>query len=429
MGPQRYWGGAGGPTGAPAGVGRLGSAGPTLRASRTPSFDAPVQYRGFTGAPLTRGARHGRSRWRRSPSCVPRLLLPPHLPWRVLVTFVLGVLATPGATAPLRSAHPVGEPRSGSRSCSNKVWLRFRYAPTWWPYRPYRWDMAVRTDTFQVTNWIWGSRAVPQHVLPRSEAVMWREIVRVATHRGVGSDLQPQQGRVPFSADGGNPPLGRAARAVCRRVGPRSRGAREHRAPRRRTPRPRSAARGAPTRVRARGSDLGSARATTPRLRVGARRPVPPAPTPRQPGRRLRRETQAAHPRPRRRRLHRCGGARRSGPVLLATLVRVTDGQTDAQPRATTGCCTAQLHHGDLERQRAENQPLVARKCHVRWRRCHRIERSDSTRTCPYPATHARRALGPVTITLPAVAATDEVSCQAFSHWREIRHRNRLRRG
>ena len=42
---------------------------------------------------------------------------------------------------------------------TSKVNLRFVYAPYRWPTPIMgRWDLAVRTDSLQVTNWIWGSR-------------------------------------------------------------------------------------------------------------------------------------------------------------------------------------------------------------------------------------------------------------------------------
>jgi hypothetical protein len=58
----------------------------------------------------------------------------------------------------------------------SRVSLRFTYVPWRWPTPLVgRWDLAVRTDTFRVTHWIWGQRDRARSTFFRaSECVMWR---------------------------------------------------------------------------------------------------------------------------------------------------------------------------------------------------------------------------------------------------------------
>ena len=54
--------------------------------------------------------------------------------------------------------------------------LRFAYTPYRWP-TPIggRWDLAVRTDSLQVTNWMWGSRdRAHTTFFHAASCVMWR---------------------------------------------------------------------------------------------------------------------------------------------------------------------------------------------------------------------------------------------------------------
>jgi hypothetical protein len=430
-GTQRYWGGGGATDpSAPAGVlGPSGLPGPDPFArSGTPSFDvdAPVQYRGFTGAPF-----NPRSPARQIAVAAIAVVLflvyfSLHIfPSRVLVTFlILGVLATALALPtrlrflrdPVRRA-AIREPIL----FQSKVWLRFRYAPTRWPYPPVtRWDMAVRSDTFQVTNWIWGSRDRSRSTFfLASEAVMWRERVEGRDCIVVsGPTYNRSKVEFSFSADGGNP----AAWDMLARAGVRVVSG----------PDPGPAA--APGSTAANpvfgrvGSDLGSARATTPRSpSQSPAAMVPPPGTAADAG-------PSSGPggfgRKRRPPIRARGWSPAFivavvlfvlvGPLLLATLVRVTDGQTDAQPTLQTTACVHQpdsttvLWSGNLARTSA----LVPQGSVIVLLETESPNRTLVTSTqdvLPIPANAPLVVtLGPVTLTLPAVAASDEVSCQAF---------------
>jgi hypothetical protein len=446
-GTQRYWGGAGGTDpGAPAGVlGASGLPGPDpFAASRTPSFDAPVQYRGFTGAPFNPRSPARQIAVAAITIVVFLVYFSLHIfPWRVLAIFlVLGLLATalelPARLRFLRN--PVR--RAAIREpilFQAKVWLRFRYAPTWWPYSPVtRWDMAVRTDTFQVTNWIWGSRDQSRSTFfLASEAVMWREMVEGRDCIVVsGPTYNRSKVEFTFSADGGNP----AAWDALARAGVRVVSGPDHPDPAHlgapgsgetnpgvaspdpvdpaASPRPRGFGRV--------GSDLGSARAATSQ---------PPSRSP-----------SASVPSAGANATGRAGsggfgGKRRApirarrwspafivaavlvvfvAPLLLATLVRATDARTDAQPVVLTTECmhqpnsTTVIWSGSVPR----TSTLVARgnvTVLVQTVSPNRTVVTSTQDVLPIPANAPLVVpLGPVTITLPAVAATDEVSCQAF---------------
>jgi hypothetical protein len=362
-------------------------------------------------------------------------------PWRVLAIFlVLGVLATALQLPPrLRFLRdPVR--RAAIREpilFQSKVWLRFRYAPTWWPYPPVtRWDMAVRSDTFQVTNWIWGSRDRSRSTFfLASEAVMWREMVEGRDCIVVsGPTYNRSKVEFSFSADGGNP----AAWDVLARAGVRVVSGPDPGAP----VAPGSvetnpavaypdpvgpAAPPAPRGFGRVGSDLGSARAATPR--PPNRSPAPIAPPPAGAN-----DTGSSG-------IGGFGGRRKPpirargwaavfivaavlivlvGPLLLATLVRVTDGQSDAQPGLLTTECmhqpnsTTVIWSGTVPRTSA----LVAQgnvTVLVQTVSPNRTVVTSTQDVLPIPSDAGLVVtLGPVTITLPAVAATDEVSCQAF---------------
>ena len=58
-----------------------------------------------------------------------------------------------------------------------RVFVRFIYAPTrsWVYLRLGRWDIGVRTDTFQITNWVWGNRRRATSAFFHSaDCVMWQ---------------------------------------------------------------------------------------------------------------------------------------------------------------------------------------------------------------------------------------------------------------
>jgi hypothetical protein len=198
-GEQRYWGGAGttSPPMPPGIAGSIGPPGPgqTLRPGslavdpfsldRTPSIDAPVQYQeGFFGAPL-----NPRSPARRAGVVALGVVLffvylSLHIfPTRLLVVFiVLGVVAL-CVQLPMRLRF-LRDParRAAIRepiTFQSKVWLQFKYAPSRWPYFQFgRWDMAVRTDSFQVTNWVFGSRDRARSTFFSAvEARMWQKTV------------------------------------------------------------------------------------------------------------------------------------------------------------------------------------------------------------------------------------------------------------
>jgi hypothetical protein len=59
---------------------------------------------------------------------------------------------------------------------TSRVNLRFVYTPYRWPTPIMgRWDLAVRTDSLQVTNWVWGSRGRAQTTFFYApNCVMWR---------------------------------------------------------------------------------------------------------------------------------------------------------------------------------------------------------------------------------------------------------------
>ena len=186
-GQQRYWGGGGAPdASAPAGtLGPSGLPGPDPFAmDRTPSFDAPVQHqRGFFGPPL-----NPRSPYRQAAVVAVGVILffvylSLHIfPGRLLVLFiVLGLVfflvQLPARLRFLRDParrDAIREPIT----FQSKVWLRFTYAPSRVPYfQVGRWDMAVRTDSFQVTNWIFGSRNRARSTyFNAAEAVMWQTV-------------------------------------------------------------------------------------------------------------------------------------------------------------------------------------------------------------------------------------------------------------
>jgi hypothetical protein len=89
----------------------------------------------------------------------------------------------------------------------SKVWLQFKWAPSRWPYFQIgRWDLAVRTDSFQVTNWVFGSRNRARSTFfSAAEAVMWKRAVDGRDCIVVsGPTYNRSKVEFVFSADEGN---------------------------------------------------------------------------------------------------------------------------------------------------------------------------------------------------------------------------------
>ena len=453
-GAQRYWGGTGATDpGAPAGV--LGASGlpgsDPFAESGPPSFDAPVQYRGFTGAPFNPRSPARQIALGAITVVVFLVYFSLHIfPWRVFAIFlVLGVLATALELPPRMRFLRDPVRRAAIREpilFQSKVWLRFRYAPTWWPYPPVtRWDIAIRTDTFQVTNWIWGSRDRSRSTFfLASEAVMWREMVEGRDCIVVsGPTYNRSKVEFSFSADGGNPAawdtLARAGVRVVSGPDPGAPGAPGSTETNPAATYPDPPRRAAPPRPRGFGrvgSDLGSARAATPR--PPSRSPTSFAPPsadadPAAGAGAGANATGSAGSRG-------FGGRRKApirargwlpvfivalvlvgvGPLLLATLVGVTDGRTDAQPGLLTTECVHQpnsttvIWSGTVPRTSTlvleRNVAVLVQAVSP-----NRTVVASALDVLPIPSDAGLVVtLGPVTITLPADAATDEVSCQAF---------------
>ena len=444
-GAQRYWGGGGATDpGAPAGV--LGASGlpgsDPFAESGPPSFDAPVQYRGFTGAPFNPRSPTRQIALAAITVVVFLVYFSLHIfPWRVLAIFlVLGVLAT-ALQLPLRIRFlrdPVR--RAAIREpilFQSKVWLRFRYAPTWWPYPPVtRWDMAIRTDTFQVTNWIWGSRDRSRSTFfLASEAVMWREMVEGRDCIVVsGPTYNRSKVEFSFSADGGNPAawdtLARAGVHVVSGPDQGASGAPGSMETNPAVANPDPVGRAGPPGTRGFGrvgSDLGSARTATPR--PPSRSPASFASPSAGAGAGADATGRAGS---------RGFGGRRKAPIRArgwwpvfivavvlvvlvgATLVRAIDARTDAQPGLPTTECVHQLNSTTVIWSGAvpRTSRLVLRgtvTVLVQTVSPNRTVVTSTQDVLPIPSDAGPVVtLGPVTITLPADAATDEVSCQAF---------------
>ena len=83
---------------------------------------------------------------------------------------------------------------------SAKVWVRFTYVPNWfYPSMGLgRWDLAVRTDTFQITRWMYGNRdRASSTFFNGGETTMWPASVGGRDCIvGLRPDLQPYEGRV-----------------------------------------------------------------------------------------------------------------------------------------------------------------------------------------------------------------------------------------
>jgi hypothetical protein len=273
---RRYWGGdvpnmpAEGPLGAPP-----------ARRPGPPSFNAPVQYRGFFGAPLNP----------RSPARqivvagIGIVLIIVYLGLHIFPGRVVVVLAALGLVGtllmlparlrflrdPARQA-AIREPIVFEA----RVWLRFNYAPTYWGYPLFnRWDLAVRSDSFQVTNWIWGQRDRARSTFfHAASAVMWRDLVE-GRDCIVLSGPTYRRSKVEFAfaaIDGSNPQAWAALSAAGVRALEASQAAPPPSAAPPLSPVvPSTSDTGASRRFRRLGHDLGSGRAVTP---------TPPPPPP-----------------------------------------------------------------------------------------------------------------------------------------------------
>ena len=186
-GDQRYWGHVGAPASSPApdAPGGVATPPPGRRRPRgiAAAPGAEVQYRGFFGAPIG-----PRSPARQIFVAVVGLIL-----LAVLVSrhvFALGFFALPLAVGLVltvvflpRNMRFLRDPARQDAirepvMYQSKVWLRFAYAPTRVPYTGNglgSWVLAVRTDSLQVTNWLWGNKDRAQSTYFRAgECVMWR---------------------------------------------------------------------------------------------------------------------------------------------------------------------------------------------------------------------------------------------------------------
>ena len=83
-----------------------------------------------------------------------------------------------GGPVPVSCTTRRAAPLSRSRSCSKRVSSSASSTPPtrlWVYLRLGRWDIGVRTDTFQITNWVWGNRRRATSAFFHSaDCVMWQ---------------------------------------------------------------------------------------------------------------------------------------------------------------------------------------------------------------------------------------------------------------
>ena len=227
---QRYWGGAGATDPSPlAGTSPSGWAGPDPPAGhQRPSFDAPVQRSGFFGPPL-----NPRSPARQIAVAVLSFVLlfvylSLHIfPARVVIvlfalSLVLLLVELPSRLRFLRDPARRAAIREPITFQSN-VWLQFRYAPSRVPYFQIgRRCLAVRTDSFQLTSWVFGSRDRARSTFfNAAEAVMWQEVVDGRPCIGVsGPTYNRSKVEFVFSAQADNAAAWNALAAAGVRMAP-----------------------------------------------------------------------------------------------------------------------------------------------------------------------------------------------------------------
>lgn len=385
---------------------------------RPPSRYAPVQYRGFFDVPFNP----------RSPArqilvaCLAiglfAVYVSLHLfPLRVIaILVVIGLVSTlmmlPARLRFLRD--PARQAAIREPICYEaRVWLRFTYAPGHWPYPSWgRSDIGVRTDSFQLTNWVWGSRDRARSTFfHAANAVMWREVVD-GRDCIVVSGPTYRRSKVEFAFetwDGSNAAAWQALQAAGVQVSaplPAS------------PPAPATAAAPAPapntsTGFRRVGSDLGGSRAaaaaptTTPTPASGP--DVPPE----QPSRRLRPPIRARRVRPAA--IAVVVAFVLLAPILLATIVRLTTDSVTDYHFATTQCA---LNPGRTE---VEWSGTLAANSHypytVVWVAVHSTSGAFAGSTfAPVPFDDVRSQptpLGPVSI--PVTGAPSAVTCATLA--------------
>lgn len=395
---------------------------------RTPFTGAPVRYQqGLFGAPL-----NPRSPSRRAGVVALGVVLffvyfSLHIfPTRLLVVFVvLGVVALL-VQLPMRLRF-LRDParRAAIRepiTFQSKVWLQFKYAPSRWPYFQFgRWDLAVRTDSFQVTNWVFGShnraRSTFFHAV---EAQMWQKTVDGRDCIVVsGPTYNRSKVEFVFSADEGNAEAWSALAAAGVRG----------------VPMPATDRVGTPTTM------LTSAGRSMPH--AGPTPPSPSAPSSGQPDQR----DQPDHP-DRVDSTARIGGRRRSEPIragrwtpaiivgavafvllaplVLATIARVvfvpsSNSGTAASSVVTTQCAHEANSTGVTWSGTAARTAALSDQGHVvvliEAVAVNRTDLGGTRQELPVPASAAGASgnvihLGPVEFMLPT-ATTEQVTCEA----------------